>query len=205
MKILLLSFLFLISFKTALGAQTDSIAARQDIAAFQEELNIAYRNPEKSPLPPEAVASFSAHDFFPVNLSYRVQAKFIRTENEAVFRMKTSTDRLPEYVKYGEAVFELEGKSYKLSIYQNIALHKTEQYKNHLFLPFTDLTNGHQTYGGGRYLDLSIPAGDIILIDFNKAYNPYCAYSPRYSCPVPPRENHLNTPIVAGIKLEGKN
>ena len=72
---------------------------------------------------------------------------------------------------------------------------------DHLFLPFTDNTNGVETYGGGRYIDLKIPAGNTINIDFNKAYNPYCAYSDKYSCPIPPPENHLDIEIKAGIKL----
>ena len=202
MKLLILTLLLLLGSAATTLAQTDATAALQDILAFQEELNEAYRNPEKSPLTPEALESFTAHAFFPADLAYRVQAKFIRTEQEAVFKMKTSTSRLPEYVKYGEAVFELHGRTFKLNIYQNMALQKTEAYRNHLFLPFTDLSNGHQTYGGGRYLDLTIPDGDTVLLDFNKAYNPYCAYSPSYSCPIPPKENHLDIAILAGIQLE---
>ena len=74
-----------------------------------------------------------------------------------------------------------------------------EEYKNHLFLPFTDLSNGEKSYTGGRFIDLEIPNSDVIVIDFNKAYNPYCAYSPDYSCPIPPAENHLNVNILAGV------
>jgi uncharacterized protein len=78
------------------------------------------------------------------------------------------------------------------------------EYKDYLFLPFTDLTNGVQTYQGGRYLDLRIPQGDEIVIDFNQSYNPYCAYSGRYSCPVVPSENHLDMEVLAGVKSLGK-
>ena len=73
-------------------------------------------------------------------------------------------------------------------------------YKDYLFLPFTDPTNGVTTYGGGRYLDLMIPATKVVQLDFNKAYNPYCAYSGNYSCPIPPEENHLEIEIKAGVK-----
>jgi uncharacterized protein (DUF1684 family) len=77
---------------------------------------------------------------------------------------------------------------------------RQEEYRDYLFLPFADLTNGEETYGGGRYLDLTIPTGNTILLDFNKAYNPYCAYNPKYSCPLVPKQNRLDIPIIAGVK-----
>ena len=73
-------------------------------------------------------------------------------------------------------------------------------YFDYLFLPFLDLTNGKTTYSGGRYIDLRIPEGDTIIIDFNKAFNPYCAYSHHYSCPVVPSENYLDFEVRAGVK-----
>ena len=115
------------------------------------------------------------------------------------FKMATSTDRKPIYEKYGEAHFELDGEKIVLPIYQSHSLRVKEEYKDHLFLPFQDLTNGTESYGGGRYLDLRIPTGDTIVIDFNKAYNPYCAYSSRYSCPVPPKENRMKVAVRAGV------
>jgi uncharacterized protein (DUF1684 family) len=186
-----------------LFAQTDSLQALEEITVFRQKLNEEYQNPKESPLSPEALQSFTGHEFYPVALKYRVQARFKRTENEPVFKMTTSTDRRPEYVKYGEAQFELDGKTYTLNLYQSLALTQKTEYKDYLFLPFTDLTNGKQSYGGGRYLDLRIPKGNTILIDFNQAYNPFCAYSHKYSCPVPPKENHLSTEIKAGIKMKG--
>jgi uncharacterized protein (DUF1684 family) len=114
--------------------------------------------------------------------------------------MKTTTERTPTYEKYGEAIFEIDNIEYKLSIYQSHRLRQNEKYKDYLFLPFTDLTNGEETYGGGRFIDLSIPNSDIITIDFNKAYNPYCAYSSTSSCPVPPKENDLDLKVLAGVK-----
>lgn len=114
--------------------------------------------------------------------------------------MKTTTERLPVYDKYGTLTFELDDKTYKLSVYQSHSLRNNKKYKNYLFLPFTDLTNGNETYGGGRYIDFTIPDSDVVVIDFNKAYNPYCVYSDKYSCPIPPKENHLPIKITAGIK-----
>jgi uncharacterized protein (DUF1684 family) len=105
--------------------------------------------------------------------------------------MKTTPERLSTYDKYGVVVFEIDAKEYKLTIYQSHRLRETEKCKDYLFLPFTDLTNGDDTYGGERYIDLSIISGDSMIIDFNKAYCPSCAYSPKYSCPIPPKENDL--------------
>ncbi|MEN7550351.1 DUF1684 domain-containing protein [Rapidithrix thailandica] len=172
----------------------------EEIAHFQQELNEEFRNPEESPLPKKDLKKFKKHNFFPIDSTYKVLAKFVKTHNALPFKMQTTTDRLPTYEKYGEVIFEIEGQILTLSIYQSHQLRRTLKYKDHLFLPFTDLTNGKETYGGGRYLDLTIPSGDTIVIDFNKAYNPYCAYNPSYSCPIPPEENDLNIRIEAGVK-----
>ncbi len=176
---------------------------QQSAAEFQKELNADYKNPEKSPLKSKA-KRFKGHDFFSIDSVYIVNAKFVRAINPLPFKMETSTTRLPTYEKYGEAHFEIKGTKMKLHIYQSHNLRETEEHKNHLFLPFTDLTNGEESYIGGRYIDLQIPVGDSITIDFNKAYNPYCAYSKNYSCPIPPQENHLDFKIYAGIKKPKK-
>ena len=120
--------------------------------------------------------------------------------------MKTSTARRPAYKKYGEIKFKIHGKKFKLNIYQNQRLMNNKLYADHLFLPFTDLTNGDESYGGGRYIDLTKPSANTMIIDFNKAYNPYCCYNSRYSCPIPPKENHLNIKVKAGVKaFNGQN
>ena len=95
----------------------------------------------------------------------------------------------------------MNGKEYTVTIHQSHRSREMEEYKDWLFFMFTDLTNGEETYGGGRYIDLRIPEGETIIIDFNKAYHPYCAFTYGYSCPVPPKENFMNAPITAGIKL----
>ncbi len=172
----------------------------KEILEFQKELNEEFKNPETSPLKKNDLKRFKGLNFFPINNKFQVEAKFIRTENTAPFKMKTSTDRLPTYEKYGEAIFEIDGKEYKLNIYQSHQLRNIEKYRDYLFLPFTDKTNGEETYVGGRYIDLRIPFGDSIIIDFNKAYHPSCAYHHIYSCPIPPQENHIDIPIKAGIK-----
>lgn len=168
--------------------------------SFQQQLVSEYKDPATSPLPEKDLADFRGLDFFPVDSNYFVLARFVRTENEKAFKMKTSGPRTPEYVKYGELHFTLNGKALKLNLYRNIELSKKEAYRNHLFLPFSDLTNGKESYIGGRYIDMTVPEGDSAGIDFNQAYNPYCAYSPDYSCPIVPLENDLDVEIRAGVK-----
>jgi len=194
-KILLLVILLQFSFGFA---QTQF--SREALEKFQKELNAEYADAKTSPLLPEDLKVFKSLDFYPVNEKFFVVAKFIRTENELPFEMKTSTDRKPVYVKYGEAHFNIDGQFFKLNIYRNIELSKKEQYKDYLFLPFSDLTCGSESYIGGKYIDLKIPQGDTIVIDFNRSYNPYCAYSPKYSCPKVPLENDLKIEIRAGVK-----
>ena len=171
-----------------------------NVEKFQKELNAEYADAKTSPLLPEDLKVFKTLDFYPANEKFYVVAKFIRTENEQPFEMKTSTDRKPVYVKYGEAYFSIDGQSFKLNIYRNIELSKKEQYKDYLFLPFSDLTCGNESYIGGKYIDMKIPQGDTIVIDFNTSYNPYCAYSHKYSCPKVPLENDLKIAIRAGVK-----
>jgi uncharacterized protein len=181
-----------------LHAQQDSLAYKE-IKTFQEELNREYKTKGESPLPDREREAFKGHSFFPADLKFRVVAKLIVTENEKEFKMKTSSDKQRDYIKYGELHFKIDGKEYKLNVYQSLELRQQEKYKDYLFVPFTDLTTGETSYGGGRYIDLRIPKADTIILDFNQAYNPYCAYTTGYSCPVPPKENFLNMKVEAGI------
>lgn len=175
----------------------DYIASIKD---FQNNLNLEFKNKNESPLTEEDRIKFKSLDFFPIDSTYQIHAKLELEKDAKIFSMPTTTDRLPLYKKYGKATFIIDGKELTLSIYQNQDLIQQPNYKNYLFIPFTDLTNGKETYGGGRYIDLEIPSGDTIVIDFNKAYNPYCAYNSKYSCPIPPKENNLNVSIKAGVK-----
>ena len=189
-------FLF---FTLNVNAQSERKIVRK-IYKFQKELNLEFLDPKTTILDSLGQLSFEGLEFYPVTTKYRIKASFKRTPNEKPFLMKTSTDRLPEYVKYGEASFEIEDEKIILNIYQNIKYSKTEEYKDDLFLPFTDYTSGDGSYGGGRYIDLKIPDNEFIILDFNKSYNPYCAYNKKYSCPIPPIENDIVLRIEAGIK-----
>lgn len=194
-KILILVFLAQWSFSFA-QVKFDYKSAEK----FQTEINAEYADAKTSPLMAEDLAVFKTLDFYPIDGKYAVIAQFIRTKKEKPFEMQTSTDRKPVYVKYGEAHFTIDGKALKLNIYKNIELSKQKKYKNYLFLPFSDLASGKESYIGGKYIDLKTPKGNTIAIDFNTSYNPYCAYNHKYSCPKVPLENDLDVEIKAGVK-----
>ncbi len=198
MKNVLLVTLILTWAPHSLFAQDDF---KSSVIQFQQELNEEYLDPEKSPLSANQIKEFEGHDFYPIEEKYHVIAKFEKLPSPSLFQMKTSANTLSDYDLYGIATFILEGKEYRLNIYQSHRLRAQEKYKDYLFLPFTDQTNGIETYGGGRYMGLTIPEGDTLKLDFNKAYNPYCAYANNYECPIPPKENDLDVAVKAGVKL----
>lgn len=184
-------------------AQSDNEKA--EALEYQISENKKFASAETTILTPEDFENFKELEFFPIDLKYKVVATLIRTPTEVPFLMPTTTDRLPEYVKYGEVHFSIKEENYKLNVYQNTTPSEDPEYIDYLFLPFTDLTSGEESYGGGRFLDAKIPENNTLIIDFNKAYNPYCAYNSRYSCPITPKENHIEVAIKAGVKAFAKN
>ena len=129
----------------------------EEVRKFQQDLNDEFLDPETSPLEESKIKSFKGHVFFEVNQDYCIKAEFIKSSDIVTFQMKTSTRRMPTYDKYGIAKFTINGKQYQVTLYQSHRLRESEKYKDYLFLPYTDLTNGFESYGGGRYIDLSIP------------------------------------------------
>lgn len=140
--------------------------------------------------------------FYAPDLSYRVLAKVELLENQPFFAMRTSSGKSKQAKKFARVTFMLNDKTHKLIAYQLSQLLESKEYKDNFFIPFLDEGSGEENYGGGRYLDFK--TGDInnssLLIDFNKAYNPYCAFTTGYNCPIPPRENMLATEVKAGEK-----
>jgi len=176
----------------------------KEIEKYRVKTNKEFKNPKASILDSLDVISFKGLDFYPIDLKFRVEAKLTYTPNEKPFLMKTSTERLPEYVKYAIAEFTMNGKDLKLNIYKPTRpIEKPED--DYVFIPITDLTSGDGSYGGGRYLEVDVPTGKTMIIDFNLLYNPYCAYSTRWSCPIPPEENDLLIRIEAGVKTFGEH
>jgi hypothetical protein len=171
---------------------------------FQKELNAFYKDASTSPLKKKDRKNFEGLDFFKFDSAYIVTANFKRTPDEVPFEMKTTTDRRPMYVKYGEVTFQLKGETFTLDVFENLDYKAQEDYEPFLFLPFLDETNGLESYGGGRYIDTEMPQGNTLTINFNEAYNPYCAYNDKYSCPIVPRQNYLKTRVEAGVMAFGK-
>lgn len=190
-------FIFLLFISLGSTAQD---AYMESILSYRDSVDRAWRNPEITVLMEEDFKNFKGLEYFPVDTMYRVRAKFTKLENTSVVRLKTTGTRLPQYRPYGTLTFTLHGKENVLTLYQYADPSRPEL-KYHLLLAFQDATNGEQTYIGGRYLDYDVrEIGDEVIIDFNRAYNPYCAYNYKYSCVIPPAENRLDIPIEAGAK-----
>jgi uncharacterized protein len=198
MKNIILSFIFF--FPAQLFAQD----FKAEIEKHREEYKAEFLKSANAPLKQE---DFQFLNFYEPNEKFKVECEFVATKKGKPFELPTSAGKTKTYVKFGELRFEIDGQKHKLAVYQSLGLKIIPQYRDYLFIPFKDLTNGKESYGGGRYLDLRMKQleGDKIYLDFNKAYNPYCAFSEGYSCPIPPKENHLKVAIEAGEKNFGKN
>ena len=200
-------FLFLFSAQTvfifAQGEKTIPIDYQKSIETHRNKYLNDFLSDEKSPVKKEDIAFIQ---FFDVNPQYRFEAIFTKSVGEKPFDLATTAGKMKQYIKYGELSFVFEQKNVKINIYQIVAFANHPLYKDYLFIPFKDLTTGETTYGAGRYIDAKM--SDIVdnkmIIDFNKCYNPYCAYSEGYNCPIPPKENTLEIAIEAGEKNFGK-
>lgn len=180
---------------------TSDLTPEETFEAFLLEQNAQFRDSEQSPLLEKDRKRFVSLNYFPYDDSYRVQASWTPTPDEKPFLMPTSTERTPRYVKAGYFTFEWEDRVVNLSAYKNLELPKGHPYREMLFIPFNDLTNGEESYGGGRYMDVTEPVGSgRIDLDLNLTYHPYCAYNYKYSCPIPPDENMLDIAVRAGVK-----
>ena len=170
---------------------------KTQIATHRDNYKADFLKDPRSPLKGDDLKNLH---FFEADSNYRVKANVELLMNETSFQMATYTGTSREYIRYAILSFKLNGEAQKLTIYKSISLSKIAEYKDHLFLPFTDETNSEESYGGGRYIDLSSQdiSGNFIEVDFNKAYNPYCAYSDGYQCPKPPAENELKLKVKAG-------
>jgi uncharacterized protein (DUF1684 family) len=156
----------------------------------------------ESPLIDEDFNKFESLNYFEYNPTYAVKANWVLTPDETPIEMATSTDRTPMYIKVGEFHFGIGEDKFILSAYQSHPEpHSDERFKNPIFIPFNDLTNGVTSYGGGRYMDMDMPRDSEVTLDLNMTYHPYCAYNHRYSCPIPPAENVLEVEILAGVKV----
>ena len=167
---------------------------------FREHYKQEFLLEERAPL--KTKDEVDLLDFFPIDKNYECHCKVIEAQEKTAFEMTTYSGISKPYYAYGILECQLQNKIITLQIYQSVKQSLVPEYKNLLFLPFKDETNDDTTYGGGRYIDLD--KNDIIdneiIVDFNKSYNPYCAYTDGYNCPIPPKPNHLSIKIEAGEK-----
>ncbi|MFK5857579.1 MAG: DUF1684 domain-containing protein [Bacteroidota bacterium] len=166
----------------------------------REDKYIEFADSITSPFNKVELSKFHGFNYFDPNIDFRVNAKFTVDTSGTTFGMKTTTARTPTYRIFGYLNFVVNDTVCKLVAFQNMDYINHPDYGGHLFVPFTDLSNANDTYAAGRYIDIVIPNSQTVILDFNEAYNPYCAYSERWSCPLVPYENHVNVHVRAGEK-----
>lgn len=193
-------FLFFLGMFCSWASRAQTTPFDAIIDEHRMEYKAHFLSDARSPL---SAADTAFLDFFTADENWRLVTTFERTPEEKPFEMRTYSGQKREYVKYGQVHFTFNGEKQTLSVYQNLRLLQDSTYRDYLFLPFKDVTNGEETYGGGRYLDFKlgdIQADNALVVDFNRCYNPWCAFSDGFNCPIPPIENHLEIAILAGEK-----
>ena len=167
-----------------------------ELTEFRTGKDTFFRDHPRSPLTSEQRASFDGLSYFPEDGAFAIRAP-LQTEDvdrDELIAMQTTTGGQQVYRRAGVVRFEVDGEAAQVTLFASPDMHE-------LFLPFRDRTSGSETYGAGRYLEVEPPGADgWVVVDFNLAYNPYCAYNPEWSCPIPPGENWLAVPIRAGEK-----
>ncbi len=178
--------------------QAQPVTYEQQIMAHRTAYKAEFRSTPNSPLHTDS--DLGMLRFYSPDIRYRVEATVTLTPDAEPFEMPTYSGKTQPQVKYATLSFVLNGQPYTLAIFRSLNLMRLPQYRDYLFLPFKDATSGKETYGGGRYLDLRLRdvQNGKLMLDFNKAYNPYCAYADGYSCPIPPKVNELPVVIEAG-------
>jgi uncharacterized protein (DUF1684 family) len=171
------------------------------IAVGRATKDDTFKNGSDSPVPPNRRDELLPLGYFPIDPDYKTGATLAPVTDTAVMEFATSTGTTRKYRRAGSLEFSLKGQTLTLTAFMEVGARNADQ----LFVPFNDLTSGTETYPGGRYLDLTRNATGIYEIDFNRAYFPYCYYSPTYECPYPPPENRLKVPVRAGERFKVKS
>lgn len=169
----------------------------QQVKTYRQEKDDFFRRNPHSPLPPDDREEFEGLSYFPPDERYRFEVPLYEHAEKESIQVETTTEGTQDYLRWGEFQVEIDGSAIALQAY------KADPDEDRLWVPFRDQTNGEETYGGGRYLDLEAEehrTNDEWILDFNAAYNPFCAYSHRYECPLIPMDNWLEIPIEAGEK-----
>jgi hypothetical protein len=178
--------------------QQDVNIEKERVLTWRKERDAFFKTHQRSPLGPSEQKKFKGLDYFPFDPQYYFEGQIKREvlhindpKYYATFLTNKGTSK--RYIRYGKFRFNLSGKDFELEIYKSIL-------SDTLFIPFKDLTNGKETYEGGRYIDAEILTGYRMVLDFNMTYDPSCAYNEKFVCAIPPKENFLNVAIKAGEK-----
>lgn len=178
------------------GASIKTKGYTEEMLANRVEKDREFKESEDSPLTEKQKPIFEMLSYFPIAEKYKVRAELHRNSSEQIVKINITDGSQREYYVFGNAHFHLEGKELDVTVYKPV---KTDS--EYLFIPFYDATSADLTYGGGRYVEPVILEDGSLEIDFNLAYNPYCAYNHTYRCPIPPQDNNLNVSILAGEKI----
>ncbi len=173
----------------------------KDLELLRREKDLWFQSDPQSPLPAEIRMKFKGLQYFPPDPRYRLQVRLTKLPDPGPVTLATSKGVPRPMVRYGYFDFEIDGRKQRLHAYKSAAPPGHRHERESLFMPFRDTTSGKESYGAARYLDLEEGSSGEVVLDFNLAYNPYCAYSDDYVCPFPPQENWLTVAIRAGEKI----
>jgi uncharacterized protein (DUF1684 family) len=185
-----------IFFYTLNNTATDENYAR-NIRQQRQKKDTDFKYADFSPLTIDQKHKFKNLDYFAPDEKYKITAQIRRTNNDTIYKYLTTSNEIRKFYKYAIAEFTIDNKAQTLLVLKSADAATADYF----LLAFKDLTSGTETYEGGRYIDIEAPKNEKLVIDFNNAYNPYCAYNEMYSCPIPPEENNLTTRILAGERV----
>ena len=191
LAVLILLFIFIYSF---LEISVKPDIYMEEIESQRLEIIFFMENDPESPFNKKGKVPYEGLNFFDIDREFKVKAKIKKIASPVPFQIQMSNGETEEYFKYATAHFKLQ------DVKQELFLLKSKKFydKPYLFLPFYDETSAIESYGGGRYLNIDYEGGKEVVLDFNLAYNPYCAYSEAYLCPIPPAENRISVRVTAG-------
>jgi uncharacterized protein (DUF1684 family) len=194
--------LVIFGFSGTLTAQVNSVSEEEykaEIENFRVQKDLQLKEGDSSPLSDEQIENFQGLSYFPIDFKYSLSAQFVPDEQQREISLTSSDGNKINLVKHGTVNFELDGKSYSLTVFRNNNLPEMGSDKNQLFIPFSDNSTGSETNTEGRYLLIdSVEEEGSINLDFNKAMNPYSAYNSSYISIIPPAENSLSTVVATG-------
>jgi len=182
----------------ACGSQPKEEDYPAKIAAIRAAKDESFKNDKDSPIPSDKKAALIPLAYFPIDETYAVPASLEPAADRTRIEVPTSIGKIRQLERIGTLKFSIKGQSLRLTAFRDLESAEA----NRLFVPFSDLTSGTETYSAGRYMELDPTPTGIYVVDFNIAYNPYCYYSPEYDCPYPPKENRLAIPIRAGERMQ---